>query len=246
MLISDLNTGKKHYCVVKNLSRLLTSQVNKNQYKRHFCTFCLNGFKTEKSLENHLEYCSTNECVKTIFPDGEKIIDYIKFENYQKMHKVPFVIYADFEYFLKPIDNAYGEKTTQFQKHELSRFCSVVKSFDDNKYEKAVRYTKHTEDEDISKIFVQELEKVVKEIYEKFKVEAKMIFTEENKKDFENAKVCYACEEPFNGYIKDLNKFRDHDHFTGEYRVAHNKCNLIMRKPNFIPVFFHNLEGYTK
>ena len=72
LLISDLNTGKKHYCVVKNLSRLLTSQVNKNQCKRHFCTFCLNGFKTEKSLENHLEYCSTNECVKTIYFRMEK------------------------------------------------------------------------------------------------------------------------------------------------------------------------------
>ena len=40
-----------------------------------------------------------------------------------------------------------------------------------------MKYTKHSEDEDISKIFVQE-------IYEMFKVEAKMIFTEENKKRF--------------------------------------------------------------
>ena len=90
----------------------------------------------------------------------------------------------------------------------------------------------------------QELEKVVKQIYEKFKGDEKMIYTKENKKDFENAKVCYACEEPFSGYIKDLIKCRDHDHFAGEYRgAAHNMCNL-MRAPNFIPVFFHNLEGY--
>ena len=81
LLISDLDTGKKHCCVVKNLSRFLSPQVNDNQHKRHFCTFCLNGFKTEKSLENHLEYCLTNECVKTIFPDGEKIPDILKFEN---------------------------------------------------------------------------------------------------------------------------------------------------------------------
>ena len=167
------------------------------------------------------------------------------------MHKVPFVIYADFECFLKPVNNSLGEKTTQqsktakVQEHEPSGFCFIVKSFDDNKYEKSVRYTKHSKDEDISKIFVQELEKVAKEIYEKFKVDGKIIFTEENKKDFENAKVCYACEEPFNGYIKDLNKCKDHDHFTGKYRgIAPNKCNLIMIKPNFIPVFFHNLEGY--
>ena len=92
---------------------------------------------------------------------------------------------------------------------------------------------------------MQELEKVVKEIYEKFKVEAKMIFTGEDEMDCALVKVCYACEEPFNGYIKDHNKYRDHCYFTGKYRgAANNKCNLIMKISNFIPVFFHNLEGY--
>ena len=56
-----------------------------------------------------------------------------------------------FECFLKPVDNNTGEKTTQFQTQEPSGFCFIVKSFDDNKYEKAVRYTKHYEDEDVSK-----------------------------------------------------------------------------------------------
>ena len=186
-----------------------------------------------------------SKCVKTIFPDGEKIKDFIKFENYQKMHKVPFVIYADFECFLKPIDGVVGEKTTQYQKHEPSGFCFIVKSFDDEKYENTVRYTKRSENEDISKIFVQELEKVVKEIYEIFKVEVEMIFTEEDEKDFENAKECYACGREFDGYSEYLKKCRDHDHFTGKYRVAaHSTCNLKMKKTNFIPVFFHNLEGY--
>ena len=249
LLIS--NGKKKHYCVVKNTSRLLSSQVNNHKEKRYFCTFCLNGFNTEKSLENHLEYCSTNECVKTIFPDGEKIKDFIKFENYQKMHKVPFVVYADFECFLKPIDGVVGKKTTQqsktdtYQKHEPSGFCFKVKSFDDEKYEKAVRYTKRSEDEDISKIYVEQLAKVVKEIYEKFKVEAEMIFKEEDEKDFENEKECYACGRKFDGYSEYHNKCRDHCHFSGKYRgAAHSRCNLKMKKQNFIPVFFHNLEGY--
>ena len=108
-----------------------------------------------------------------------------------------------------------------------------------------MRYSKHSEDEDVSKIFIQELGKVVKEIYQKFKIPEKMIYTEENKNDFENAKVCYACEEPFCTWNKDYFKVRDHDHFAGEYRgAAHNICNLKIRAPNFIPVFFHNLEGY--
>ena len=42
-----------------------------------------------------------------------------------------------------------------------------------------------------------------------------------------------------------VKKVRDHCHFTGRYRgAAHNSCNLRYRKPNFMPVVFHNLSGY--
>ena len=70
LLIS--NGKKKHYCVVKNPSRLLSSQFNNHQSKRYFCDSCLNSFQTQKSLDNHQEYCLTNDCVKTILPDGKK------------------------------------------------------------------------------------------------------------------------------------------------------------------------------
>ncbi|XP_073254267.1 uncharacterized protein [Porites lutea] len=40
-------------------------------------------------------------------------------------------------------------------------------------------------------------------------------------------------------------KVRDHCHFTGNYRgAAHNKCNLMCKKPRILPVIFHNLQGY--
>ena len=40
-------------------------------------------------------------------------------------------------------------------------------------------------------------------------------------------------------------KCRDHCHITGKYRgAACDKCNLRMRVPKFVPVLFHNLEGY--
>ena len=168
LLMFDLNNRKKH-CVVKNLSRLLASQVTKHKGKRHFCTFCLNGFKTEKSLENHLDYCSTCECGKTIFPDGEKIIDFIKLQNYQKIHEVPFVIYADFECFLKPVDIPSGEKKTQFQKHKPSGFGFIVKSFDDRKSENAVRYTKHHENEVFLKYLCKSWKKLLKKYMKNLK-----------------------------------------------------------------------------
>ena len=75
-----------------------------------------------------MEYCSKYECGKTVYPnEGEKL----KFKNYEKMHDIPFVIYADFECNLKNIDENIGEHTKQFQKHEPSGYSYLIKCFDD-------------------------------------------------------------------------------------------------------------------
>ena len=62
LLISNEKTF--HYCLIKDISRLLSSQTNNHQHKNHFCLRCLNPFATQESLEKHIEYCGTNEAVK--------------------------------------------------------------------------------------------------------------------------------------------------------------------------------------
>ena len=43
----------------------------------------------------------------------------------------------------------------------------------------------------------------------------------------------------------EIDKVRDHCHYTGKYRgPAHNSCNLKYKIPNFIPIVFHNLSKY--
>ena len=84
----------KHYCLVKNVSRLLSTQVSKHKEKSYFCLRCLNPFWCEKSLNKHLEYRGNHKAVKIEMPNKG---DVLKFKNYYKGERLPFMIYADTE-----------------------------------------------------------------------------------------------------------------------------------------------------
>ena len=123
--------GVNHYYLIKDLSRLLSSQVSKHHGKKYFCKRCLNPFNNQKALDKHKEYCSNNEAVKIIMPEKGTML---KFKNYHRGEKVPFVIYADFESCIKSIDtcdpNPENSYTKQYQKHEPISFYYYIKSFD--------------------------------------------------------------------------------------------------------------------
>ena len=135
LLISEGENN--HYCWIKNMSRLLASKVSKHKSKMYFCHRCLNPFQTEKSLEKHLEYCAKNKEVRIEMPmDEDGNPKYIKFTNYNKKMRVPFVVYADFESFTEKMDTCSPDLrksfTKQYQKHTPSGFCYLFKFFDEN------------------------------------------------------------------------------------------------------------------
>ena len=240
LLISD--DEKRHYCLIKSMSRLLSSQTSKRNGVQYYCMRCLNPFHSQESLDKHLEYCSTHEAVKIEMP-GEGTI--LSFKNYNRSMRVPFIVYADFESFIKPIDtcrpspeNSY---TKQYQKHTPSSFCYYIKCFDDEVYyQNPVTYTASTDNEDVAQIFVNMLEEDVKSIYKRFSTPKEMIFGAKEREEFDEATECWICHGELG-----LDRVRDHCHLTGKYRgAAHNKCNLQYRRPKFIPVVFHNLSGY--
>ena len=57
-----------------------------------------------------------------------------------------------------------------------------------------------------------------------------ILLTKEQRKSYENAKICYICKEKFeNEYLKDnkYHKNREHCNYTGKYRGASQSiCNL--------------------
>ena len=63
--------GVKHYCLVKSIERLLSSQTTKGKREQHFCLRCLNPFSCQEALSSHQEYCDEYEAVKIELPKKE-------------------------------------------------------------------------------------------------------------------------------------------------------------------------------
>jgi hypothetical protein len=235
---------KNHYSVIKDMSRLVSSQISKDEHKKYICDRCLNTFGSNELLEKHLELCSNNDYQRHEYPKPGSTTG---FENYWKIQTVQFAICADFECYIKKLDtteqNPDESSTVQYQKHNPSGFCYYVKCFDNTIYKPMlVQYTQQYEGEDITKKFVDMLEDETRDIYNRFKTPVPINMTSKDTNNYNISTQCYACGRKFTE--KDY-KVRDHCHYTGKYRGAvHNSCNLRMRSPKFIPVLFHNLEGY--
>ena len=232
--------GVNHYCLVKNPSRLLSKQVSAHKEGTHICFRCFNPFWSHKSLKKHWEYCKNHEAAKINMPEKGTIL---KFKHYERSERVPFIIYADTEALIKEMQNCdpnpLDSYTKKYQKHEPISFSYYIISFDDNVYESKLR--KYT-GEDAMEKFVDWIEEDVKDIANIPDVKM-MKLSPDELKQFDEATKCWICNEEFDDTGDE--KVKDHCHYTGRFRgAAHNSCNLNYKKPQFIPVVFHNLSGY--
>ena len=100
LLISE--DGVNHYTAIKSLSRLLKSSNTKHKCKQHFCMNCLQGFMQELSRDQNQAYCENNEFVRVeMLKQGSTL----EFKIGQNQFDVPFIMYADFELILDPIES---------------------------------------------------------------------------------------------------------------------------------------------
>ena len=162
--------GKSHYTLIKNFHRLIRSQkTGSNKKKLFICKRCFWHFSNEELLDKHIEYCSNNKTAVVDMPPKNK---FIHFKNYYKQLPIPFVVYADFECFTKPMNscspNPKDSYNYNYQKHDPSGFCFYAKGIVPGINIKPITYTKTYEDENIAKVFVEKLEELTKGIYNDF------------------------------------------------------------------------------
>lgn len=229
--------GKTHFAIVKSLSRLVHSQLGGRQIHREICNNCLTTFNRAEDLADHME----NDClgIVTYLPDpGTKM----KFENYANAIQAPMICYADFESVLEKVatdeDSTDLEDTHQKRRHIASSYGFLIKYGPDPSKD----YFEVHRGKDCTETFIKNLYSKLKSMFEELVLNNvhPMIFTQADKRAFEQQKNCHICKKPING-----KKVRDHDHRTGKFRgAACNECNKKYFLSKEVSVFFHNMSKY--
>ncbi|XP_070168291.1 uncharacterized protein [Polyergus mexicanus] len=98
-----------HFAWIKNLSRLVSSQLSKRNGQKYICDryvylikICLHYFGSDDKLQSHIVDCrEMNECAIRLPSDKDK---WLAFNNYNRKERLPFVVYADLECVLRKTD----------------------------------------------------------------------------------------------------------------------------------------------
>ena len=227
---------KRHYTCIKSLSRLLGKENSSNCGKKHFCLNCLQGFTSIESRDKHYKYCIDHEAVKISMPTEKD--KWLQYHDGQKQLKVPFIMYADFESILMPINDS--QDTNKINEHIPCGF-GVYSKFAYGDIQDPLKIYRG---KDCVEKFINHIEKEAKRLYEIFPQQPMIPLAEDEQREHYEATECHICLRPFDD-PKNNRKVKDHCHYTGKYRgAAHNKCNISYKIPNFIPIVFHNLSGY--
>lgn len=242
-----------HYCYIKDFNRMMHHKLPYNQKRVHYCFNCLNYFYKEELFNKHIEDCNLNEPTKCVLPN--KTNNIVEFTRYNNKNKFPYVIYADFESNLEPMEHELKTETSSYtvktQEHKACSYGFLIAT-DDPHYTNKNRYFSYLGPDAIKK-FINKLDYETVQIQKRLKNVVPMKLTPEEEEQFKNETICYICEKELgtrtitvNGKDKQIrNAVRDHDHITGKYRgCAHNGCNLNFQNRGQIPIVFHNLRGY--
>ena len=230
-----------HYCLIRNLNRFL-SRSKSCRNVTYFCDFCLHGYIREDLMLKHREFCAVNGEQKIVLPQ-KGVDDILKFNDFKKKMKCPFVIYCDFETVNRNVATCIQDPDKSST--TVTRRLDVC-SYGYKRVCTDPRYTKESviyRGPDASRRFIECLLKEEEEIKEILSHIEPLRMSESDQIAFDNATHCFLCEKPFDKDEHD--KVVDHDHVTGFYRgAACNGCNLNFQICNFIPVLFHGLRNF--
>ena len=107
LLTDGLNS---RYCVITNFRKLLHKLCRsfgkaEKSRRTNFCVSCMQSIRKYKNAD-HNPLCEHNEPVRIVMPSEELKL---KFVNWEKIQKSPFVAYVDLKELSVPVNVAKGE-----------------------------------------------------------------------------------------------------------------------------------------
>jgi hypothetical protein len=156
--------------------------------------------------------------VRDKLEDGKKPDNILRFKQVKNIHRVPFVLYVDFESFIKKGVKDVEDKDI----HEPSGFCCLrVSSFDFLNNEIAYVYS----GPDVMSHFYDHIMKEHQAINDILSLQKPMMkISPDELKLYHDAKVCGTCKQAF---TDGNHKVRHHCHVTGKFlSTTCNNCNL--------------------
>ena len=166
----------------------------------------------------------------------------VEYSDVQFHLKVPFIMYADFESILEPIQGPVNDLTTSSTRGVNNHIPSGWYIFSEFAYGEVKDPLRLYRGKDCVLKFCDHVTGEACRLYHSFPEKHMEPLTKAQWKDYRCVSSCHICFKPF---WEDKPKVRDHCHYTGRYRgPAHVGCNLQYKIPSYIPIMFHNLLGY--
>ncbi|KYN17045.1 hypothetical protein ALC57_10681 [Trachymyrmex cornetzi] len=96
LYMQDLcNDGVGLFVWIKNVSRLVSSQLSRKKNKKFFCDRCLHYFGSGQKLQTHEVDCQKmNDCAIRLPSEKDR---WLQFGNHCNRERVPFVVIANFD-----------------------------------------------------------------------------------------------------------------------------------------------------
>ncbi|KYN28345.1 hypothetical protein ALC57_02235 [Trachymyrmex cornetzi] len=111
LLYVEYDSDQGHFMLIKDLSRLASSQINRKGHKKYFCD------STSAKLETHREDCENiNDCATRLPSEDDR---WLSFRSHCRKERVPFVVYADLECALEKTDSDSQYATHTYQHHNV-------------------------------------------------------------------------------------------------------------------------------
>ncbi|GBO23881.1 hypothetical protein AVEN_254305-1 [Araneus ventricosus] len=190
-LLLIANEETQHYCLIRNMSRLL-GDLTKHNGKHHYCYRCLHRFAKDEILKEHLQYCSEHSPQHIKMP--EKGENFIKFQNVHYQHPLPYIIYADFESLIVKEVHTSGN-TEIIARHEACGYAYVIIGPDG----RSVKPISVYRGENAVKHFMENILKEKEELAAKLTSIVPISMTPQDELDFRSATHCSICKKALKG-----------------------------------------------